>query len=82
MTPLKNIINKTMISEQFKNRMKTLCGVLNESVGITLNNKYIAGVKNYIEQNDKLIIPEYYEYNIFRLNVDGVIDLDGEINIM
>jgi hypothetical protein len=56
--------------------------ILNESVGITLNNKYIAGVKNYIEQNDKLIVPENYEYNVFRFNVDGIIDLDGEINIM
>ena len=55
--------------------------MLNESVGITLNNKYIAGVKNYIEVNDILNIPEYYEYNVNKLNIDGTINLDGEINL-
>lgn len=55
--------------------------ILNESVGITLNDKYIAGVKNYIETNDTLNIPEYYEYNLNKLNIDGTINLDGEINL-
>ena len=55
--------------------------ILNESLGITLNNKYIAGVKNYIEINDILNIPEYYEYNVNKLNIDGTINLDGEINL-
>lgn len=53
-------------------------------VGITLNRSVIGGVKNYIQLNETLDIPSYWEYNVFFLEVDGQIDIDanGMINIM
>jgi hypothetical protein len=53
-------------------------------VGIKLNSEVIGGVKRFIEQNDTLDIPSYWEYNVFNLDVEGVINIDanGMINIM
>lgn len=51
-------------------------------VGITLNDKIIGGVKNVIEFTDILQIPENYEYNLLTLQVDGVINCNGTINIL
>jgi hypothetical protein len=51
-------------------------------VGVTLNDKIIGGVKSYIEEDDVLVIPENYEYNVFNLKVDGVINNSGLITIM
>jgi len=49
-------------------------------IGITLNGAVIGGVKSLIEEEDILDIPEYYEYNIYDLDVDGIINCDGVIN--
>jgi hypothetical protein len=53
-------------------------------IGIRLNGQVIGGVKRFIEQNDFLEIPSYWEYNVFNLDVDGVIEIEefGMINIM
>ena len=53
-------------------------------IGITLNGRVIGGVKRFIEENDILDIPNYWEYNVFDLDVDGRIDIDenGMINIL
>lgn len=50
--------------------------------GITLNNKVIGGVKSFIESADVLDIPQYWEYNLYKIDVDGTVLLDGEINII
>lgn len=51
-------------------------------IGITLNSQVIGGVKRRIETNDILNVPEYWEYNVTQLEVDGIIELDGEINLI
>lgn len=56
----------------------------NESIGegIRLNEKIIGGVKTLIEENDTLDIPENWDYNTFKLDIDGVINCSGQINIL
>jgi hypothetical protein len=51
-------------------------------IGITLNGRVIGGVKRLIQTGEILDIPLYWEYNVFNLNIDGVIINEGEINIM
>ena len=53
-------------------------------IGIRLNGLVIGGVKRFIEINDILDIPNYWEYNVFDLDVDGRIDIDadGMINLL
>jgi hypothetical protein len=53
-----------------------------DGVGITLNGLLIGGFKNYILLPDVLNIPENFEYNGFLLQVDGVINCDGSINLI
>lgn len=50
--------------------------------GVTLNDKSIGGVKTLIESVDVLNIPENYDYNIFVLNVEGIINCEGQINLL
>lgn len=50
-------------------------------IGITLNGKVIGGVKRLIEEDDTLVIPEHWDYNIKSLTVDGEIINDGQILI-
>jgi hypothetical protein len=52
-------------------------------IGITLNDLVIGGVKKLIELSDVLDIPPYWQYNIVGdLDVDGLIDNEGEINLI
>ena len=51
-------------------------------IGITLNNKVIGGVKTKIENDDVLDIPLDWEYNCTHLVVEGVINNNGELNIL
>lgn len=57
--------------------------VFDSGVGIKLNGQVIGGVKRVIESDDRLIIPEFWQYNIHGLilDIDGIIENDGEINI-
>lgn len=57
-------------------------GVGVSGIGITLNYLVIGGSKSFIEENDILNIPEKWEYDVKRLNVQGVINCEGEINIL
>ena len=50
-------------------------------VGITLNNLVVGGVKRLIESNDTLSIPENWDYNTYRLDVNGTINCAGTINL-
>ena len=43
---------------------------------------FLAGVKNYIAPNEVLTIPQYYEYNLFELNIDGIVNNNGTINFL
>lgn len=51
-------------------------------LGITLNDKILAGIKTLIESSDILTIPENFDYNSYRLNISGVVNNTGQINIM
>ncbi len=48
--------------------------------GIRLNTKLLSGPKTLIELNDILEIPINHDYNTFALDVDGVVNCDGQIN--
>lgn len=52
------------------------------SVGVLLNNKIIGGSKNFIETSDILQVPDYFQYFVRNLKVDGEIKSDGEIFVM
>lgn len=56
---------------------------LNAGIGIKLNGQVIGGVKRLIQSGETLDIPIYWEYNIhgLTLDVDGVIQNNGEINV-
>jgi len=62
--------------------MKKYGDGIGSGVGITLNDRYIAGVKTWIEPEDVLVIPANYDYNTYTLDVDGVINIDGQINFL
>lgn len=51
-------------------------------IGIFLNDLVIGGVKRKIEETDFLNIPEYWDYDVFTLQVDGVINCYGQINTL
>ena len=57
--------------------------VFDAGIGIKLNGQVIGGVKQYIQPSDTLVIPVYWQYNIHgvSLDIDGIIQNDGEINI-
>lgn len=56
---------------------------LEKNIGITLNDKYISGVKSLIELDDVLNIPENYQYNVVgNLTIDGEINGGGVVNLI
>lgn len=57
-------------------------GNLTGGIGITLNNKVIGGIKTKINSNEILNIPEDWEYNAHKLDISGIINSEGTINIM
>ncbi len=63
---------------------KKFGGVDDSSIGegIRLNTKIIGGVKIIIEDGDILTIPESYDYNTSNLLVNGIINCEGQINII
>ena len=50
--------------------------------GVTVNNEVIGGIKRNINEDELLYIPEDYEYNALRLNIDGACECLGIINII
>ena len=51
-------------------------------VGIRLNGSVLGGVKNLIQSSDILEIPENYEYNVYRLGIEGIVNCEGIINLI
>jgi hypothetical protein len=51
-------------------------------VGVKLNGAVMGGVKTLIAETETLDIPDNYDYNTLSLTVDGVIQVNGQINIM
>jgi hypothetical protein len=51
-------------------------------IGIFLNDLVIGGVKRVIETNDVLDIPEFWDYDVFTLHVEGIINCMGQINML
>lgn len=56
------------------------------SIGVTLaidgKTSYLCGTKNYIASNEVLTIPQYYEYNTYILDIDGIVNNNGTINFL
>lgn len=61
--------------------MKRYGGGENSSIGITLNSLFLSGVVSFVQAPDILNIPENYEYNVFKLKVEGLVNCQGVINI-
>jgi len=61
--------------------MKQYGGGSQAGTGIKLNGMVIGGVKRIIETTELLNIPLYYDYNTFTLEVNGIINCDGQINV-
>jgi len=74
--------DKTYFYQALNGVMKKYASGEGSSVGIKLNGRSIGGVKSLIELNDTLEIPENWNYNTFSLDVDGVINMDGQINMI
>lgn len=51
-------------------------------VGVTMNGKIIGGIPTKIPVKQTLHIPQDFEFNATKLNVDGDINCDGEINML
>lgn len=49
--------------------------------GVNINGQVIGGVKQLITETEVLEIPQDYEYNIHRMQVDGIVNNYGTINI-
>lgn len=50
-------------------------------IGVDLDSKYLSGVKNKILGGEVLTIPEDYEYNLFNIDIDGDLNIDGYLNL-
>ena len=61
--------------------MKRYAGGEAFGVGAKINDSVIGAIKRYIEPTDTLNIPTYYDYNTYTLDVIGVINNYGQINI-
>lgn len=83
--------NKTGMSllnalERLYNQLIALISTGNFNIGVKLkvgtDEKFLSGTKKYIDTDETLLIPEEYEYDCTELVVDGVVDCDGDINII
>lgn len=54
----------------------------NSNVGITLNSDYVCGFKHFIDIDEHVKVPIEYEYNGFNLEIDGILEVDGIVNII
>jgi len=77
-------IDKTYFYQAFNGTMKKYGGgdVSLTGIGILLNGKVLGGIKTKIEETDTLEIPENYDYNTFSLIIAGIINCNGQINIV
>jgi hypothetical protein len=52
-----------------------------DSVGVSLGDKFISGYKHFIDSDESVLVPLEYEYNGFNLAVDGILQVDGVVNL-
>jgi len=78
---LKPIINKKLYKYLSLSEIETYIQT-NVLTGVKLNSMFLCGTKNKIEANETLTIPEHYEYNSFILDIEGIVDCTGSINIL
>lgn len=76
--PRKSYFYRLLDGEMYQIGSKESSG----GVGVKLNGSVIGGVKSLIEESETLEIPENYEYNLLHLQVDGVINCNGTINLL
>lgn len=74
--------DQTYFYQVFNDEMKRYGGGEGSGTGIRLNDAVLGGVKRLIEYDDILEIPEHHDYNTFDLTVDGIINCDGQINLI
>lgn len=68
--------------QAFEGVMKPYGTGLAAGVGVKLNGKVLGGVKTLIEEDDTLTIPANHDYNTYALDVDGIVNCDGQINTL
>lgn len=61
--------------------MKKYVGGESSSTGVKLNDKVIGGVPTFIAETDVLEAPENFDMNTYKLNIDGIVNISGQINI-
>jgi len=49
--------------------------------GVTINGEFLSGVQQSISTSETLNIPLNFEYNLFIIDIEGTIILDGHLNI-
>jgi len=76
--PRKSYFYRILDGELYQIGSKESGGVL----GIKLNGSVIGGIKTLIQEDEVLEIPENYDYNTYALDVSGIINCAGQINIM
>lgn len=55
---------------------------ITQSVGVTVDGKFISGAQQTINTGEVLDIPLNFEYNLFTFNLDGTAIIDGDLNII
>ena len=74
--------DQTYFYQLFNGEMKRYGGGEGSGIGIRLNEAVLGGIKILIEDNDILEIPENYDYNTLALTIDGIVNCDGQINML
>ena len=54
---------------------------LGDSVGVSMGDKFLSGFKSFIKEDEHVIVPAEYEYNGFNLAIDGVLEIEGVVNL-
>jgi hypothetical protein len=71
-----------VLNGQMKRYGDGVAAAVQTGIGCFLNDKVMGGVKTLIEGVDSLLIPDNYDYNTFRLDVEGLVQCNGQINIL
>ncbi len=74
--------DQTYFYQVFEGVMKRYAGGESSGTGVRLNGSVLGGIKTLIELTDILEIPENHDYNTFKLTVDGIVNCDGQINMI
>ncbi len=74
--------DQTYFFQVFDGVMKRYAGGEGSGTGVRLNDAVLGGVKTLIEDDDILEIPDNHDYNTLTLTVDGIVNCDGQINML